>query len=193
MTEIKIEKKTSIWPWIFLLLGIIAAIWFFFFRTDETNVQEVVTDTDTEMVQPMEDNNAVSDYIMFVNNDPDKMGLDHEYSSEALNKLTTAVEATANKQNFDISADIAKARQFTEEIQKDPTATNHSDKIKGAADILSMALKNLQQEKYSNLTAEADSVKAAAAGINPAVLTLDQKDAVKNFFTTAADLLTKMN
>ena len=65
--------------------------------------------------------------------------------------------------------------------------------FRNAADILSNTLKNIQQEKYSNLIPEADAVTNAAKSIDPDVLTLDQKNAVKSFFNTAAELLNKMN
>jgi len=50
-----------------------------------------------------------------------------------------------------------------------------------------------QQAKYPSLVAEATEIKQAAAAINPDVLTLNQKEAVKTFFRKAADLLSKMN
>ncbi|MEJ7736385.1 MAG: hypothetical protein WKF97_03070 [Chitinophagaceae bacterium] len=39
MTEIKIEKKKPVWPWLLLLLGILAVVWFFFFRNDKETVE----------------------------------------------------------------------------------------------------------------------------------------------------------
>jgi len=72
-------------------------------------------------------------------------------------------------------------------------ATRHADKIRSAADALSTSLQNMQQAKYPGLSTEAADVKSAASAINPAKLTLDQRDAVKSFFREAADLLNKMN
>jgi hypothetical protein len=43
------------------------------------------------------------------------------------------------------------------------------------------------------LTNEVEALKNAATSIKPSILTLEQKDAVKNFFATASDLLQKMN
>jgi hypothetical protein len=121
------------------------------------------------------------------------MSLDHAYSSVALAKLTDAVDAMATEAGYDVKVNIAKAKQYSDEITKDPLVTTHADKIRSAADVLSTSLQNMQQAKYPGLSAEATDVKSAAAAINPETLTLDQRDAVKSFFSKAADLLNKMN
>jgi len=43
------------------------------------------------------------------------------------------------------------------------------------------------------LSEEVDALKNAATAINPEILTLEQRDAVKNYFAKAADILDKMN
>lgn len=140
-----------------------------------------------------ENNSTVAAYVTFINSDTNTMSLDHAYSSEALTKLTDAVDAMATEAGYDVKVDIAKAKQYADEITKDPMVTTHADKIRSAADVLSTSLQNMQQAKYPGLSAEAADVKSAAAAINPETLTLDQRDAVKSFFRKAADLLSKMN
>lgn len=194
MTEIKIEKKKPIWPWILLLLGVLAAIWFFFLRDEgiETT-DEIDSATTTELMDEPEYNGAVAEYVTFIESDPNAMGLDHEFSHEAISKLTDAVEAVAIKANYDARADIDQAKQYADMITDDPMDVTHSDQIRKAANVLSASLLNLQRAKYPEMEAEANSVVTAASKIDPAVLTLDQKDAVKTFFREAASLLTKMN
>ncbi len=51
----------------------------------------------------------------------------------------------------------------------------------------------MQLAKYPWLTDEVEELKSASASINPETLTLEQKDAVKNYFAKASDLLQKMN
>lgn len=54
MAEIKIEKKTPIWPWILAALVIAALLYFFFFRDREAE-QEVIEEVDeTTMINPVE-------------------------------------------------------------------------------------------------------------------------------------------
>lgn len=65
MAEIRIEKKKPIWPWILLLLGIAALIYFFVFRDKEAE-QEIKEDIqeETSMVKPdvKQDNKAKTIY-----------------------------------------------------------------------------------------------------------------------------------
>ena len=121
------------------------------------------------------------------------MSLDHAFTSEALTKLTDAVDAMATEAGYDVKVDIAKAKQYADEITKDPMSITHADKIRSAADVLSTSLQNMQQAKYPGLSNEATDVKNTAAAIIPETLTLDQRDVVKSFFRKAADLLSKMN
>lgn len=45
MAEIKVEKKKPVWPWILLILGILALVYFLFLR-DEEEEQEVIQDVE---------------------------------------------------------------------------------------------------------------------------------------------------
>jgi hypothetical protein len=191
MTEIKIEKKKPVWPWILLILGLLAAAWFFFFRNDKD--EPVETAENTTQIDTTENNSTVAAYVTFINSDTNTMSLDHSFTSEALTKLTDAVNAKATEAGYDVKVDIAKAKQLAGEITADPMSTIHADKIRSAADVLSTSLQNMQQAKYPELSTEAADVKSAATAINPETLTLDQRDAVKSFFRNAADLLSKMN
>ena len=202
MSEIKIEKKKPVWPWFLLVLVLLFAAfaaWFFFIRND--NAEPVATSNETAdeivdetpLIDIHENNNIVASYVTFINADNAKMGLDHVFTSEAFAKLTNAVDAMATEAGYDVKADIAKAKQLVDEITNDPMAAAHADKIRSGADVLSTCLQNIQQAKYSGLSAEAADVKSAASAINPETLTLNQRDAVKPFFRKAADLLNKMN
>ncbi len=191
MAEIKIEKNNPVWPWILLLLGLLVAAWFFFFRYDS---DEPIKTTDSgALIGVHENNSKVAAYVTFINSDTNTMSLDHAFTSEALTKLTDAVDAMATEAGYDIKADISKAKQLSNEITADPLVTTHADKIRNAADVLSTSLQNMQQAKYPELSVEAANVKSAATAINPEKLTLDQRDSVKSFFKEAADLLNKMN
>lgn len=195
MTEIKIEKKKPVWPWILLALGLLVAAWFFFNRNDNAEPVATADETadETALIDVHENNNIVTAYVRFVDTDTNTMSLDHSFTSEAFNMLTDAVDAMATEAGYDVKADIGKAKQLADEITRDPMVTTHADKIRSAADVLSTSLQNLQQSKYPSLSAEAAAVKTAASAIDPETLTLDQRDAVKSFFSKAADLLSKMN
>ncbi|WP_026977706.1 hypothetical protein [Flavobacterium tegetincola] len=191
MTEIKIEKKKPVWPWILLVLFLLFVSWFFFIRNDKAEVLKTVDQR--ALIDIHEKNQIVVAYVTFINSDPNTMGQDHEFTSEAFTKLTNAIDAMATEADYDIKADMIKVKQRTDEITKDPMVTTHGDKIRSAADALSTSLTNMQQAKYPELSNEAADVKSAAVAIDPQTLTLDQRDAVKSFFTKTADLLNKMN
>ncbi len=128
MTEIKIEKKKTIWPWLLLLLllGIIAVVWLYFFRYDKRETME--TADNKALIDVRENNSTVAAYVIFINSDTNKMSLDHAYSREALTNLTDAVDAMATEAGYDVNVDISKAKQYAQEITKDPLYTTHADK-----------------------------------------------------------------
>lgn len=198
MTEIKIEKKSAVWPWILVGLILLAVILYsLFFRNSNQTDNAAVTDTNntanTALIDAHENNSTVTDYISFVKGDTAKMALDHAYSSEALTKLIQATRAMAGETGFDIKADLDSAESCAQQITVNPTATNHADLIKKAAMTLGGSLQRLQAEKYPSLSSEASEVVSSASAINPAELTLDQKASVQTFFDNAAMLLQKMN
>ncbi|HKK39218.1 MAG TPA: hypothetical protein VJ949_07360 [Cryomorphaceae bacterium] len=196
MAEIKIEKKSSKWPWIILVLAIIAiAIYFLAFTDDDDDIDRTAdtTQVQEEPMQTAADNSTVSTYVSFIQGDPDQMGLDHEFTNEALMKLTNATEAMADEIDYDIQKDIEKVRALAKKIEEDPFETTHANSIREAANILAAALQRMQQNAFSGLATRADQVKSAAMNIETDVLTLDQKGDVKTFFREAADLLEEMN
>ncbi len=196
MAEIKIEKKTPIWP--FLLAGLIIIgliVYFLGVKGDKENTAPiVVTETnDSNLIDVKEDNSKVAEYVYFIKNMNDSMTLDHTFSNIALLKLISATEAISNEVDFDVKADLDKAKDLAGQITENPNETNHADKIKKASEIITNALQNIQQSKYSGLSNDIAEVRIASESIKPEVLTLDQKVEVKAFFGKAADLLEKMN
>lgn len=197
MAEIKIEKKAPIWPWILLILVVIGVlIYLFAFNGDRDKSEdrtEQKTEESTEIRQVAPNNSTVSTYVNFIKENPDQMGLDHDFTNEALLKLTNATSAMANEIGYDIQKDLEAVRTHAEKISRDPYETTHANSIRKSAEILATVLQNIQQKAFSGLASEANEVKNAATAIDPDILTLDQKEDVKNFFKESADLLEKMN
>lgn len=197
MAEIKIEKKTPKWPWILLILAIIGIlIYLFAFNGDGEITGDMTEETteepaDTRQVGP--NNSTVIAFVSFITEDSVSMGLDHEFTNEALLRLSNATNAMADEIGYDIKKDLDEVRTLSEKIKRDPFETTHANSIREAADILAQVLQNIQQNAFPGLASEADEVKNAATDIDTEVLTLDQKEDVKNFFRESADLLEKMN
>lgn len=199
MTEIKIEKKKPIMVWIVLAIAVIALLIYFlvYYETDnekyESQTTENIREEPTDLINVHENNSTVAAYINFVENDKNNMNLEHDYTHEALIKLTDAVQAMANEAGVDVKTDIDKVKEYAEGITKDGFETTHANNIRKATDILTNALRNLQQAKYPGLANDVTDLKNASESINPDELALDQKDTVKSFFRKASDLLKKMN
>lgn len=201
MAEIKIEKKSApIWPWILVALFFLAILIYLYFpreerfdRDETTKVSSVESYTSTDTLEVSRNSTAVSAFVNFINDDPNKIDLDHEFINEALLRLTNATEATADEIGYEIQKELGEVRIYNDKITTDPFETTHANSLREAASALAQSLQNIQQKAFSGLASEADGVKSAAAGIKGNVLTLDQKGEVKSFFRKSADLLEKMN
>lgn len=210
MAEIKIEKKKPIWPWIILVLVILAIVYFFWannddepdYMEDDVVMQDTIQTNENERLQTdttalysgkygtVENERSISNYLTYIDNE--NMGIDHEYTNGALEHLITATEAEANNLNVDISANLDKARENASFVTKDPKSLEHADKIKNAAMEISTALNTIQQQKFTDLNQQAQDVKAAAEKITVSTPTLEQKKDVKDFYEKAGMLLQKM-
>lgn len=195
MAEIKIEKKSPVWPWVIGIIVLIAALIYFLGSGGDDDVP-IVEETETidtanqNTGQPV--NDAVAEYIQFIDADG-TMGLNHEYTSNALSKLQSAIQSKAGQAGVDISADMSKVAEHADHITNDPFETSHANSIRSAAEILTNAMHTIQAAKYPDLASKVDGVKNAAEKIDPSMLTLNQKVAVKSFFEKSADLLQEMN
>lgn len=179
MTEIRIEKKKQIWPW--LLIGLVIAILLVYFIVFSDNGKTIKTLTKADsisntngldLIGVKENNSTVAAYINFVENSKEKMSLDHAYTSEALTKLIEATKAIAGQVGFEIEGDLEKAKEYSKMITQDPFDTTHADNIRKASDILTQILQNIQNAKYPSLANEVEELKNASKAINPTTLTL---------------------
>ncbi len=200
MAEIKIEKKKVMWPWVLLILGVTAMIIYYLTLEDtptrnieKPDTDELVGTIEKDLLSVKENNIDVLAFIDFVGNEKNKMSLSHAYTSEALLKLVTAIEAISKEVDYEILADLGRVRDNAKVITQKPLVNTHADTIRNATDILTGVLQNLQQSKYPGLNNEVSELKAASESIKPEILTLNQKNEVKNYFHKAADLLQKMN
>jgi hypothetical protein len=204
MAEIKIEKKKPIWPWILLGLIILGGILYFVFADDDDNMEEenteqVVTpmesETDDETANWEDDNlsgdESVSKYLTHIG-DKEKMGIDHEYSNEALVYLINALENRAEEADIDTEVEIQDLKNNVSEIKEDPQALSHANTISNVGTEIVDLMDKMQQEKFPDISQDVQEVKTALQSIDPSAPTLDQKDAVNSFYKEAGDVLKKM-
>jgi hypothetical protein len=155
---------------------------------DEANAQNVNYTNST---------NQFSAYLTTIENfEKGEMSLDHDHSHEAITALANSLEAMTDdlgiKDDADIMEKTQTMKQKADMITNDWKSTNHADQIRQAAICASEVISEIQRKKFPNLGSEVNSVKSAAKNIDPAVLTLDQKEAVKGFFRAAATSIEAM-
>jgi len=200
MAEIRVEKKSPMWPWILIGLLILGVILYFVFfhddngtdRADGPVVTEQRDDDRTQRDRPV-NNQTVASYVTFVQEGDREMTLDHAYSNEALKRLTDATKAMADEVNVNVERDLSVVRENARGIQEDPFETTHANKIRASAEKLSDALMTIQREAFPNLSNQASAVREAAMSIDPQELALEQRNEIKSFYDRAADLLRQMN
>ncbi|HSI70592.1 MAG TPA: hypothetical protein VK941_10185 [Gillisia sp.] len=218
MAEIKIEKKKPIWPWIIVGLIILGIILYFLLAgnnddmddmddMDDNRTEQVRDTTYTDAQRRGTDNstmgwdetsrdtlgtNGVSAYLAHVE-DRERMGIDHEYTNNALIHLIDAVEAKAAEVNMDIDKDLEEMREEAQEITQNPQATNHADKIKETGNKIADVLERIQEKNYPTLSGDVEDVRTAVQEIDSSTLTLEQKEEINSFFKEAADVLRSMS
>ncbi len=193
MTETKIEKKKPLVQWMLLvaLVGILAVFAYFLVFNDGKDVMK--TTKTSSLINVNENNSTVATFVRFVEVGNKEMTLNHAYTNEALLKLTKATNAMADEIKYDVRTDMDKVKEAEKEITIGKFNTSHANSIRDVTNILTNVLEKMQQAKYPELAKEVAELRNASDSIKPDVLTLDQKDNVKTFFSKAADLLKKMN
>ncbi len=203
MAEIKVEKKKNYWGYIIgALLAVAVVVWFLMADTDgaveaDNVYQENTTVEDNSNALSNENgedykSGAISEYLAFMDKSGE-MGIDHEYTSEAITKLIQATREISNRTGVDINKELTAAMQKAEAITNDPMDTNHADKIKQAYLSITEVFANLQRSKFPDMSNDVGSLRSAAEAIDSSVLTLDQKEKVKAYLDKAAAILKKMN
>ncbi|MDP2238280.1 MAG: hypothetical protein Q8J88_17775 [Bacteroidales bacterium] len=192
MTEIKIQKKKSILPYV--LIGVVVlGVFAYFLYNSSYEMISGNTLSNKDLTSVRENNAQVNAYLNLTLSGNPAMALDHAYTNDALTKLSDATEAMANEVGFDIKTDMDKVKVLSEKITKDPYAVTHSGDIRKAGEIIAASLNSMQKAFFPGLKTEAAEVQRSVEKINPQILTLDQKDTINTFFKSAADLLQKMN
>ena len=220
MAEIKIEKKSPIWPWILLAALVVAAIIYFVMASDDDGVDDDVQteqvaydddgmddvdDNDDYGQNNMESGNedsmdgTVANYDQAIQEYSNHIGatgnmeIDHKYSYRAMTLLINAIEAKAYDLDVNLDADLEMAREKAKEVTEDPMEVDHADLIKSVGGIVTNALTTLKNQNFPNLDSQLKNVKDNLAKIETSTKTLDQKSDVNGFFKAAESLLNQMN
>ena len=215
MAEIKIEPRSSggsVWPWILGLLALLLVGWLVFEAFDEEDELEM---TETEAVaDPYVTENTFADDETLVAGtvyDYDReyatyqqqyqemegnMGLEHEYSQRLMRSLAATISGFATEQNLNNNAQVSQAvetlRQKANAIDNNWRSVQHANMLNQAANAVADAMATIQQQVAPDMQQPVNDIRQAAQQIDPGVQTLNQKDAVKNFFRTSMMALQQM-
>ena len=221
MADLRIEKKESksILPWILGLLLLGLAIWGIAELVGEDPIEgmadtevvddaadrgsEIVSNGNTYTLIDFDDpaagdrfDDLYTEYATYTERMTGEMGLDHEFSHNALTQLANATVALASAHGMGADLNVKEKAQMikrkADAITKDPYATTHADDIKTAAMQISSILEQIQQAHYPGLEAATAEVTSAASEITRETLTLNQKEDVRTFFGRARVLLDAM-
>lgn len=210
MADINIEKKknnTPIWPWILGALLLIGAIWAIAeMGGDDDREQVAVAEEqyreDDPIVREPQSNRmaagsaaAAAGFVSYVNDKDikDRMGEDHQITSEALMRLSAALEGLSQNDGA-YSQQIEEIRQNAQALQSDPTSQQHANKVKSAFTSASNVLAQIQQNQYPDVAeSEVEDLQEKSREIDGNKLLTEQKDEVEGFFEKAADAIEKID
>lgn len=135
----------------------------------------------------------INDYMAYTKSMKGEMGLGHDFTHDAMTLLATAIASAAEAHDVEMSDNISRSKELVDEIQLDPYATNHADKIRMAAINLTESLERIDKWALNGKNAGAlKDLRAEAQSIKAETLTLDQKDDVRSFFNAARGVLSNL-
>lgn len=205
MADINIEKKKSrpIWPWILLLLLVGGIIWWV--ADADTDNPELVEETEqvyenealdglaeNDNQMQMQQDDAVQQFITYVEDSSMQMGLDHNATYHAMTLLTAAlVEVTedADLQDVNIQQKVQQINQTARELKQNPYSGEHADKLHPAMVTVANLMQEMKTQEFPGLDGEAADVMEAANNVNGKELLLSQKEEVKSFFQHSANAI----
>lgn len=206
------------WPWIVGLLVLLVVAWVVYESYDSDEGEElleaeIIDDGFTEdewandelVAEPYAtaDDFYVATYDQELdryegeyNRLTEQMGLDHDYSQQAMRSLASTMMALVDDWDLENNQEVQQAvetlRQKANAIDNDWRSVQHADMIRTAAMATVDAFDVIQRQAFPDMEQSVNDIRQAAQQIDPSVQTLNQKDAVRNFFQTSLQALRQM-
>ena len=215
MTEIKIEKKKPVWPWILLILIILGIVAYFVyaeggiddFQDDGTDdvYNEKVMDTSHLSSSNRSLQNAdgtygssYDSYSAFAGSitDSTRIAVDSSYTKRAFANLAKVVVKKADENDVADSPALTDLRAFSVliiGISKTSTRIENVKNFKTACDKVAKVLGDIQEKSYPSLKEDASQINQMAADISPSVSMADQQHKMTAFLHKTRDILQAMN
>ncbi|MGJ8593859.1 MAG: hypothetical protein ACSHXF_15020 [Aquaticitalea sp.] len=208
MAEIKIEKKTPVWPWILLILVILAIIAYFLLRDDENDVDtyddantEIIDDTDDYQNNSLNDsttdqnvnyNSAMSDFNASVD-DSTRVGKDSVYTKTAFQKLANMVVMKADLNNLESSESLKNLRGYSMQASSTINDMGITKNLKQMGNDVTMVLQDIQKKNYPNLQSDITDLKGQADKLSNTTAFNTQEKTIRNFVMSSKEVLNSMN
>ncbi len=210
MAEIKIEKKKPIWPWILLVVILLAAVAYFVFVNNEDG--DYSDDVDTEEFDDLnsttyEDTTTYDDTADYQNSgtvlmtysesikDSTRIGTDTTYTKTALHNLSKAVAEKASKYNLESSKALEDLKQYSmtmDTMANNSMETTSGTNLKTVSDQIVTVLQSIQIKHFPDLQNIVTDLKQTSTKINATALD-KQQTTLQAFFRKANDVLNNMN
>ncbi|WP_299399616.1 hypothetical protein [uncultured Gelidibacter sp.] len=209
MAEIKIEKKKPIWPWVILMLVVLAIIAYLIYANDDDDInddfdddynnEQVIDTTDnTSAYDPYSTSTSYDQFTAFDQSitDSTRVAVDSSYTKVAFANLTKAVVHKADENYIEDSEALNDLRDFSSQYTAISTATKDTKGFKNfktASDKVVKVMEDIQKKSFPSLQTQVADLKNAASKINGSVTMNKQQAQIYAFLRQSRDVLQSMN
>lgn len=215
MTEIKIEKKKPIWPWIILILVVLGVIAYFIYANpdneylnddfdDDITNEQVMESDDIQLDKKMSSSNtyvpgtSYDQYTAFEGSirDSTRIAIDSSYTKKAYYNLSKAVAKKAEETSVEDSQALTDLKDFSMLITKvsSPLSSAASAKnFKTASDKVAEVLEAIQIKSYPELQSQISDLKKVASDMDGYIQMNQQQDNITQFLQKSRGILREMN
>ncbi|WP_100615746.1 hypothetical protein [Confluentibacter citreus] len=210
MAEIKIEKKSPIWPWILLAIAVIAIIVYFVYN-NEDNPSIYDNDTNSEMRDTISNtyddgyqstapyvgsSNAVQEFENSII-DSTRIGIDSTYTKTAIVNLAKVVSLKADQLNLQPSIALENLKYYSDRsngmTNSELPESSEIINFKTVSKDIVTVLETIQTKNYPSLQDEVSELKEASSKIDNNIATKEQQSTIQTFFTKAKKVVNNMN
>lgn len=202
MTEIKIEKKKPIWPWVLLILIVLGIIAYFVYANGDKDDYSDDFDDDVTNGQVIDNENrptrSVYDtYEAFEESmrDSTRIAVDSSYTKKTFANLAKAVVKRADENDLEDSSALNDLREFS--VLMTGTSNTSTDmenfkNFKTACDKVATVLEAIQVKNFPSLRQEVSSLKQSASKISPSTPMNKQQTDMNVFLQKSKSVLKSM-
>jgi hypothetical protein len=125
----------------------------------------------------------------------DQMGVEHQYEADCMRQLADGLDAVISRETVagqPMQQRVEAFRQRASRITEDPQATEHANRVRGAAQEAAEIIEYVAQNRDAagaDLRQHAQQVREAANRIDAQTVLLQQRERTAAFFARSADAL----